>query len=212
MEVPKAIKIYKILLDIIWQLSIFLMAGVILVNLFWIIKNGKIKDLGPFKPSIEIELPKTDFSKFKNTYNFVLAEPEKVLLEISEIDFKSIGDSFIIIQLLFIATNFGLAFFQLKLFRDLLRDVIGSKIFTPNNIQRLKIIAFVELLTIPIILLYYFGTWALIYDYKILDQSLSYAPDYFKVIEALPRALEYLIFAGIFNFGLKIKKEQDLTI
>ncbi len=211
MEAPKAIKIYKILLDIAWYFIMFFIGSLILLNLVSTIKFGILKFNFNIN-LIEVEMPKTDFSKFKNTYNFVLEQPEKVFLEISNINLSSLTDPFIIFYLLFGLISFLLSVFQLKLLRNLIKDVIGSKIFTRENVKRLKTIGYLELLSAATYLCYHFVMWALINNYKILDPALTYAPEYFEVLEFLPRALEYLIFAGIFSFGLKLKQEQDLTI
>ena len=73
-------------------------------------------------------------------------------------------------------------------------------------------IGIIELIYIPIGACFYLLFTYLVVNHSILDKSLTYAPDYLELFSSLPHALEYLIFAGIFSFGLQLKQEQDLTI
>ena len=49
-------------------------------------------------------------------------------------------------------------------------------------------------------------------NHSIIDSRLKFSPDYWQLFNELMPGLEYLIFAGVFSFGLKLKQEQDLTI
>jgi len=206
------LRIYKTLLDITWYSFIIFFTLFLIWNIFNLLANGHIGNSGLVTFPVKVELPQFDFGKLRNAYSFIEKEPATIMIELSKVKLNSLTDSFILTSLLATIIGFGLGLYQIKLLRDLLADVIAKQIFTSQNIKRLRLIGIIELLSIPIGCGLYLIFDYIIVNHSILDKSLSYVPDYWELFSSLPHALEYLIFAGIFSFGLKLKQEQDLTI
>ena len=181
-------------------------------NLYSLLAQGELSDVAAMKFPIEVNSPQFELAKLNNSYTFVHKSPATVILELSNIKLSNLTDPFILLSLFSTLIGFGFVFYQLSLLRALLSDVIEKRIFTAENVKRLRLIGIVELIYIPIgACLYLLFTYFFAHQ-SILDQSLSYSPDYWELFSSLPNALEYLIFAGIFSFGLQLKQEQDLTI
>lgn len=96
--------------------------------------------------------------------------------------------------------------------KDLINDVIKGNIFTPENVSRLKRFGIVELLYIPVSIVYYYSSSFIFQHSAFFNHDLRVALDSREICQLLIHGLEYLIFAGIFAFGLKLKQENDLTI
>lgn len=212
MKKLSALKIYKILLDIVWYGTILGLVFLFIQNLFSLLAHGELSDLALMEFPVEVNSPQFDLAKLNNTYTFINEAPATVMLELSNIKLSRLTDPFILLSLFSTLIGFGFVFYQLSLLRALLSDVIEKRIFIAENVKRLRLIGIVELMYIPVGACLYLLFNYLFANQSILDQSLTYAPDYWDLFSSLPHALEYLIFAGIFSFGLQLKQEQDLTI
>jgi hypothetical protein len=212
MEKLRSLRIYKILLDIGWYCMMILLFGYFIINILSLIAYREIKvlEVSPFR--INVEIKDFDFNRLKSNYSFVIKEPSNVSLTLEKIELSKLGDPFILWYLFASVVGFCIILFQLKLFRDFIGDVIGKKIFTLLNVKRLRLIGIIQLLTIPLGIIIYLIFTYFFSNYNILDKSLIYSPDYWALLDELGTGLEYLIFAGVFSFGLKLKQEQDLTI
>lgn len=208
----RSLGIYKILLDIAWY-------GIIIVMLMYFIGNIislfayreiRVGNITPFY--IIVELRDFDFAQFKNNYSLILKDVPTLKLTLAKVELHKLTDPFILWYLFSSVVIYGVSIFQLKLFRSFIGDVINKKIFTSLNVKRLRSIGVVKLLTIPFGIAMYLIFSYFFTNHTILDSSLRYSPDYFNLFEELLPGLEYLIFAGVFSFGLKLKQEQDLTI
>lgn len=207
-----ALKIYKFLLDFAWYGVMVFLIFLFIQNLYSLFAYGELSDVTLMKFPVEVNLPQFDLAKLTNNYTFITKAPVNVFLELSKIKLNKLMDPFILLSLFSTLIGFGLALYQLSLLRALLSDVIEKRIFIAENVKRLRLIGIVELVYIPVGACLYLLFNYLFANQSILDQSLTYAPDYWDLFSSLPHALEYLIFAGIFSFGLQLKQEQDLTI
>ena len=207
-----ALKIYKGLLDFAWYGFILFFTFLLIQNVYSLFAQGELSNLVAMKFPVELELPRFDLNKLGDSYTFITKAPANVLLELSNIKLSTLTNPFILLSLFSTLIGFGLALYQLSLLRALLKDVIEKRIFITENVKRLRLIGIVELIYIPVGACLYLLFTYFFANQPILDQSLTYAPNYWELFSSLPHALEYLIFAGIFSFGLQLKQEQDLTI
>ncbi|MES2448852.1 MAG: DUF2975 domain-containing protein [Bacteroidota bacterium] len=212
MEKLRSLKIYKILLDIGWYGLIIVMFMYFIVNILSLIAYNEIRvdKFTPFDFSVEVK--SFDFAKMKNYYSFKVDDAPILNLKLEKIELSKLSSPFVLWYLFVAVLGFCITLFQLKLFREFISDVIEKKIFTLINVKRLRLIGFMQLLMIPIGIVIYLVFTYFFVNHPILDKSLSYAPNYWELLDELAPGLEYLIFAGVFNFGYQLKQEQDLTI
>ena len=212
MEKLRSLKIYKILLDIAWFSIIIVFGLYFVVNLIRIIFFKEFHGLSFNAFPLKFELSNFDFRTFKNAYLFSEIDTATVSFKLSKIKLAKLADPFVIWYIFTGLISLLIALYQLKLFREFISDVINRKIFTELNVKRLRLIGIIELSLIPIGVLVYLVFTYFFNNQTIVDSRLTFSPDYWRLFEELMPGLEYLIFAGVFSFGLKLKQEQDLTI
>lgn len=212
MEKLRSLRIYKILLDVTWYGIIVFLSLYFVGNIFYLIGNSEFELINFDAFPLKFEIAQFDFKLFKNAYLFVQDDHASVIVKLSKVKASSLRDPFVMWYVCTFLITIAVLLYQLKLFRLFIGDVIEKKIFTKLNVRRLQLIGFIQLATIPIgIVTYLIFTYFFI-NHSIIDSRLKFSPDYWQLFEELMPGLEYLIFAGVFGFGLKLKQEQDLTI
>lgn len=212
MEKLRSLRIYKSLLDIAWYSMIIVLFLYFIINIFTLIayKEVRVTNLSPFDFSVEVK--GVDLKKIRNYYSFVVKEAPVANLRLEKVELSKLGSPFVWWCLFAAVVGTGVILFQLKLLRQFISDVIDKNIFTASNVKRLRLIGYVQLLKVPLGIIVYLVFTYFFINHPILDKSLNYSPDYWRLLDELTPGLEYLIFAGVFSFGYQLKKEQDLTI
>lgn len=212
MEKLRALRIYKILLDVTWYGVITLLSLYFVGNILYLIANKEFEMINFNAYPLKFEIAQFNSKVLKNVYLFVQDEQASVVLELTKVKASSLRDPFVLWYICTFLITILISFYQLKLFRLFIGDVIEQKIFTKLNVRRLQLIGFVQLATIPIGILIYLVFTYFFVNHSIIDSRLKFSPDYWQLFNELMPGLEYLIFAGVFSFGYQLKKEQDLTI
>lgn len=206
------IKIYKSILDIVWYAAIVILSLWVIINIVSIGFDGVVRGGDIITLNIESKSINDNPFKFSDTFDFSLYKHSAMEIELKKFKVNEMGTSFILFYIVSALTMFSLTLFQLKLLRDFLSNIINKQIFITENVKKLTYIAFLELLTIPLLIGYYLIMGHIIESNQVLNPDFVFVTDYGNIFEPIIRALEYFVFASVFAFGLKLKEEQDLTI
>jgi len=205
-----SIKIYKFLLDFIWYSFIVLGSVLLFINIFSIAFDGVVRTGSFFH--IVVQQKGLNYPKFSEILDFSIVEPSQIKLKLSHFKTSELTQPFIVLYITSLVITAVLSLFQLKLLRDFLKNILSKQIFTADNATKLSKIAYLEMATIPLTLLYTFLMVLVTKNNSVLNPSYEIVPDYVAAFEPITRSLEYFIFSGIFAFGYKLKQENDLTI
>lgn len=212
MEKIRSLRIYKALLDISWYGILVVLSLYFVGNIFYLIGNNEFELINFNAFPLKFQIAQFDFKVFKNAYLFVQDESASVFVKLSKVNSANLRDPFVVWYICTFLITIAVLLCQLKLLRLFIGDVIEKKIFTKLNVRRLYLIGFIQLATIPIGIFIYLVFTYFFVNHSIIDSRLKFSPDYWVLLDELSTGLEYLIFAGVFSFGLKLKQEQDLTI
>ncbi|MFC4211172.1 hypothetical protein ACFOWA_08275 [Pedobacter lithocola] len=208
----QSIKLYKLLLDLSWYSFIFLASLLIITNIFTIATEGVVKTGDFLKFEVQAKSPQNILPHISDSFNFSISKPAIFQLEISSFKINQLGKPFCLVYILSLLIVSLFTIFQLKLLRSFLKNILDKRIFVSENVTKLKNIAIIESLTIPLSILYYILMAWIFKDHQVLNSELKYITDFKEFYEPIPRVLEYFMFAGVFAFGCKLKQENDLTI
>ncbi|MET0571876.1 MAG: DUF2975 domain-containing protein [Pedobacter agri] len=212
MKKARSLAFYKLIVDSSWYIGITVCCIWSIVCLVSIIGDKKIIGTDLISFEIESKMPIPQLSAISEAFKFTMDKPSKVVVTLQNFDVNQITSAFALSYFAFLVVGLLFSFYQLKQMKDLLNDVIRGNIFTSSNARRLKMFGIVELLFIPISVLYYFAVNAIIKDSSLFNTNFKPSLDIQELNQSLIHGLEYLIFAGIFAFGHKLKQENDLTI
>ncbi|WP_231460095.1 MULTISPECIES: DUF2975 domain-containing protein [unclassified Pedobacter] len=204
------VRIYKFLLDFTWYSFIVIIGVLLLINIFSIAFDGIVRSSGFIK--LDVQQKNLSLSKFSELFDFLVSKPSHLELRLSRFKISFITQTFIILYISASVIISFISLFQIKLLRDFLKKILNRQIFTTENTNKLYKVAYLELVTIPLSLLFSFLMVLATKDSHVLNSNYEFVPDYVECFQPIIRALEYFIFSGIFAFGLKLKQENDLTI
>lgn len=212
MKSSHSINIYKLMLDILWYTFIVIISVWTIVNIFSIASDGIVKGIKMSTFNVQAKSINDSPFKFSDNFDFSVGKQSEFQLTLDNFKISQIGKSFILVYIISSIITFLLVMWQVKLLREFLGNIIDKKIFTPQNVAKLRNIAILELITAPLTLLYYLIMSIVFKTNHVLNPNFIFVTDYAESFEPLISALEYFVFAGVFSFGLKLKQEQDLTI
>jgi len=208
----RSLSFYKFLIDSSWYLGIAICCVWAIMCFKSVISDDKIPGVDLVEFELTLNAPHPTLTTLSDTFNFEINKPAKVTATLSDFKTQQLINPFALSYFTFVIIGLIFSFYQLKQIKDLINDVIKGEIFTTENINRLKKFGIVELLYIPISILYYYLTSYIFEHSTIFNHDLKVSMDGKELGQFLMHGLEYLILAGIFAFGLKLKQENDLTI
>ena len=212
MEKSRSLTFYKFIVDSSWYIGIVVCCIWTIVCLVSIVGDKKVIGTDLIAFEIQSKIPHLSISSISEAFKFTMDKPAKVVVTLENFSVDQITSAFALSYFAFLIIGLLFSFYQLKQIKDLLNDVIKGNIFTSSNARRLKVFGIVELIFIPITVIYYFTANTIIQHSPLFNHNFKPSFDIRELNQLLTHGLEYLIFAGIFAFGCKLKQENDLTI
>lgn len=205
-----SIRLFKLLLDILWYGFIILAGGLLFVNIFSIVFDGIVRN-GNFM-KVVVQQKGVSLPKFSEIFDFSISRINTIELKLDHFNIKAFSQPFILLNLTWLILTTFLGMFQLKLLRDFLKNILNKEIFTLENSNKLSKIAYLELITIPLSLIYTLLLTEIVNNGTVFNSNYQVVPNYAECLEPTFHVLEYFLFSGIFAFAYKLKQENDLTI
>ncbi|MFC3559404.1 DUF2975 domain-containing protein [Pedobacter jamesrossensis] len=212
MKNSRSLTFYKFLIDSSWYLGIAVCCIWAILCFISIVSEDKIIGTDLVEFELKLKTPHPNITSIGETYNFTAGKQPKLIATLSDFNSSKLISPFALTYFAFIIVGLIFSFYQLEQMKDLINDVIKGNIFITENVGRLKRFGIVELLYIPISIVYYYSTYFIFQHSTNFNHDLSVSMDGRELSQLLVHGLEYLIFAGIFALGLKLKQENDLTI
>lgn len=207
-----SLRFYKFIVDSSWYIGIAVCCYWSVICLVSVIGDKKVIGTDLIVFELESKMPHASMSSISEAFKFAVDKPAKIAVTLENFNVNQMASAFALSYFAFLIISLLFSFYQLKQMKDLLNDVIKGNIFTSSNVRRLKVFGIVELLFIPITVIYYFSAKTAIQHSPLFNHNFKPSFDAQELNQLLIHGLEYLIFAGIFAFGLKLKQENDLTI
>ena len=114
----------------------------------------------------------------------------------------------------FISAMIALSLWYLTTIKSFLNEIIEKRFFTTENVRRLLRLGHVSLIMTLMALIYLIFTPLLLNQVGLLSKDVKFDFSYYMsgFIDGTIQIFVFYMFAGIFQHGLKLKEEQDLTI
>ncbi|WP_316807237.1 DUF2975 domain-containing protein [Pedobacter agri] len=212
MKKSRSLIFYKFLIDSSWYIGIAVCGIWAIICLVSVLSEQRVMGTDLISFELELKSPHPDVSSLSKVFNFAIDKPAKLTATLEDFKIDQVMSPFAVSYFLFLFVGLIISFYQLKQMKDLLNDVIKGEIFTSTNAFRLRMFGISELLYIPVNVIYYYITAQIFKHSTYLNSELRSVLDVHEINQLLIHGLEYLIFAGIFAFGCKLKQENDLTI
>ncbi|MCX2574818.1 DUF2975 domain-containing protein [Pedobacter sandarakinus] len=209
MKSIRSLTFNKFMVDSAWYLGILVCLIWAVHSVFLAISAGRLSGTGLLPLNVKVDATHLTFNSVQKAFEFQYDDKAFASITLSNFDLNLALSPFVITYFLFIALSLIFSFYELKQLRNLIGDVINGEIFTRQNINRLKRIGVMELFSLPIAVAYHFIMPAIMSH--TFAQNISFVFNTQEFLYTLIHGLEYLIFAGVFAYGLVLKQEHDLT-
>ena len=198
--------------SVIWwgYISVFAFTSVyVIVNVLL----GNYENLSVMFPLrfLTYDIPALDFGN-----NFVVESLKHVSaeFEISPITFQGFWHPLTLSFGVFVIATIALALWYLTIIKSFLNEIIEMRFFTTNNVRRLLHLGHISLAMTLMTTLYLIFTPMLLNQVGLLSKDVKFDFSYYMggFIDGAIQIFVFYMFAGIFQHGLQLKEEQDLTI